>query len=372
MNLMNRSWRLSWQAWTGLLGLGWVLWITITYASLIMEIIWIVFGAFLLSLAIRPLADKLAQRHIPRSVTVLGVYVGLVGLLAILGTLLVPIITAETALLRANGPSLLQTALLHLSAAPLVGNVIPSNSTLTQNVFQYLAKLGPTFLSTVAGAGNGALNLFVVLILAYFLASDTAIGSGLLRNLVPARYRPQVSTMMDRARFRLTRWIWAQIAIALYFAVTFGTGLILLGVPFALTIALIGGMLEIIPYLGGAVAVLLAVISALTVSPWLAVWVFLMYLILIEIQSHIIAPTFYGRAIHLHPAGVLVALLIGFKAGGVIGVFFAVPAAVVLLTLLQEIQAVLLTIPSETPAEDKETTLNTHRREEKILFGKQA
>jgi predicted PurR-regulated permease PerM len=372
MSLMNQSWRLSWQAWFGLLGLGLALWLAITYAGLIMEIIWILFGAFLFSLAIRPLADVLARRRIPRGVTVLGVYVGLIGLLAVLGTLLVPIITAETALLRASGPSLLQTALSHLSVAPLVGNVIPSNSTLIQNVFQYVAKLGPTFLSTVAGAGESVLNLFVVLVLAYFLAADTTIGPGLLHNLIPARYQSQVSAMMGRARYRLTRWVWAQVAIAIYFALMFGPGLTLLGVPFALTIALIGGMLEIIPYLGGAVAVLLGVISALTVSPWLAVWVFLMYLILTEIQSHIIAPTFYGRAMHLHPAAVLVALLIGFKAGGIIGVFFAVPVAVVLLTLLQEIEAVSLTVPSETPAEDKEATLNMHRREEKVLFGKQA
>jgi predicted PurR-regulated permease PerM len=372
MSLMKRSWRLSWQAWVGLLGLGLLLWVTITYAGLIMEIIWIIFGAFLLSLAIRPLADRLAQRHIPRSVTVLGVYVGLIGLLAGLGTLLVPIITTETALLRANGPSLLQTALLHLTATPLIGNVIPSSSTLAQNVFQYVATLGPTFLSTVAGAGESALNLFVVLILAYFLATDTSIGPGLLQNLIPVRYQPQVSAMMGRARYRLTRWIWAQVAIAIYFALMFGIGLTLLGVPFALTIALIGGILEIIPYLGGAVAVFLGVISALTVSPWLAVWVFLMYLILTEIQSHIIAPTFYGRAMHLHPAAVLLALLIGVKVEGIVGVFFAVPVAVVLLTLLQEIQAVSLTTRPETPIVGKEVTLDTDIEKQKILLGKQA
>jgi predicted PurR-regulated permease PerM len=190
--------------------------------------------------------------------------------------------------------------------------------------------------------------------------------------LIPVRYQPQVSAMMGRARYRLTRWIWAQVAIAIYFALMFGIGLTLLGVPFALTIALIGGILEIIPYLGGAVAVFLGVISALTVSPWLAVWVFLMYLILTEIQSHIIAPTFYGRAMHLHPAAVLLALLIGVKVEGIVGVFFAVPVAVVLLTLLQEIQAVSLTTRPETPIVGKEVTLDTDIEKQKILLGKQA
>jgi len=371
MNLMNQTGRLNWQVWAGLLGLGLTLWVIITYAGLMMEIIWIVFGAFLLSVAIRPLADKLAQGHIPRTITVLGVYVGLVALLVILGTLLVPIITTETTILQSNGPKLLQTAWSHLTATPLIGNVIPPNSTLIQNGLQYVAQLGPTLLSTVAGAGESALDIFVALILAYFLATDTSIGPGLLQNLVPARYQPKISAVMGRARYRLTRWVWAQVAIAIYFALTFGIGLTVLGVPFALTIALVGGVLEIIPYLGGVVAVFLGVISALTVSPWLALWVFLMYLILTEVQSHIIAPMFYGRAMHLHPAAILLALLVGIKVKGIIGVFFAVPVAVVLLTLLQEIRAI--SVSPEIPiAGGKEVTPDANSKRQRILLKKQA
>jgi predicted PurR-regulated permease PerM len=81
-------WRLSLQAWIALLALGLALWLTITYAGLLLEVIWVLFGAFLLSLAICPLADALTRWHIPRGVTVLGVYAGLGGVLALLGSLL--------------------------------------------------------------------------------------------------------------------------------------------------------------------------------------------------------------------------------------------------------------------------------------------
>ena len=70
---MKYTWHLGWQTWLSLLALGVALWTVISYANLMMEIIWILFGAFLLSLAIRPLADRLTRRRVPRSLTVLAV-----------------------------------------------------------------------------------------------------------------------------------------------------------------------------------------------------------------------------------------------------------------------------------------------------------
>ena len=376
--MKQKTWRLSGQAWLGLLALALVFWITISYASLVIEIILILFGSFLFSLAIDPLATVMARRRVPRGVTVIGVYIVLLGLAASLGALLVPIVGAETAMLRANGPNLLQTALSRLATTPLVGQLIPSNSALSQNLLQYLYALGPTFLNTVANVGETVLNLLVVLILTYFLATDETIVPRLLRSLVPKRSQAQVALVVTHLRKRLARWIWAQLAIALYFALVFGLGLTLLNVPFALTIALVGGTLEIIPYVGGTVAVTLGVLSALTVNPWLAVWVIALWAIVVEVQGHIVAPTFYGRAIHIHPAIVLVALLIGAKTKGIVGVFFAVPVAVVLITLLQEVQATSQTIPTEASAQssdpdepvlqEEQTSSNSRPSADKVII----
>jgi predicted PurR-regulated permease PerM len=79
------SWRLIVQVWAGLLALGLALWFTITYAGLILEVMGVLSGALLVSLAIYPLADFLACWRVPRGLTVLGVYVGLVVVLMLLG-----------------------------------------------------------------------------------------------------------------------------------------------------------------------------------------------------------------------------------------------------------------------------------------------
>lgn len=331
---------LSWQTWLALLALGVSLWVIVVYANLLLQIIWILFGAFLLSVAVRPITDVLARWRVPRGLTVLAVYLAAMGLLATLGSLLVPVVGTEIAMFRANGPNLLNKALSHLSTLPFLGQLVSSLSIPTQNLVQDASTVFPAFLNTVTGAGDVTLSLLVVLVLAYFFSTDGDLGTQLTESFVPARYRPQILTLVRRLRFRLTRWVWAQVAIAVYFAVTFGLGATLLGIPFAFTIALVGGVLEIVPYLGGTVALMLAILSALTVNPWLALWVIGLSILIAEVQSHIVAPMFYGRALHLHPALVLVVLLIGVKVQGIIGVFFAVPVTVVLITIWQEVQAV--------------------------------
>jgi predicted PurR-regulated permease PerM len=341
------TWRLSFQAWLGLLLLGLALLLTITQASLLVEVIWVSFGAMLLSLAIRPLANALAPWRIPRGITVLTIYAGLAGALIILGNLLAPIISTEIARLQANGPALLQTGLSRIADMPLARQWLPSTDTLARDLIQRTDTLTRALVGAVAGVGGMALDMVILLVLAYFFATDTGMAKRLLTAWVPDHHQSQVQNFMARLRNRLTRWVWAQVAIAFYFAVVFSLGLTLLGVPFALTIGLTGGVLELIPYLGGAVSLLLAILSALSVSPLLVLWVVLFYAAVVEVEAHIIAPAFYGRVMGLHPAVVLIALLIGAKARGVIGVLFAVPVAVVLAAVVQEVQSNLALVRSE-------------------------
>ena len=181
-----------------------------------------------------------------------------------------------------------------------------------------------------------------MLVLAFFFASDKDLGERLLTWWVPSRHQAKIRLIMEGLRRRLTRWVLAQVAVAIYFAFAFSIGLKLLGVPFAVTIGLIGGVLEIIPYLGGFIGFLFAVTSALAVDPWLALWVAIFYVVVTEIESHVIAPAFYGRVINLHPAVILVALLVGAKVEGILGVFFAVPIAVILAAILDEVRASFL------------------------------
>jgi predicted PurR-regulated permease PerM len=335
------SWRPNLPTWLGLLTLGLALWLIINHVGLLLEVLWVLFGALLLNLAIRPLAERLARWRVPRGLTVLGVYAILAAVLTLVGSLLAPILSTEVAHLRSDASDLLQAAATRLAAIPLLGHLLPSTDTLAQSLSQRLDVMVSAALGTAASIGSLALDVLLVLVLAYFFVIDRTLGQRLLRDWSPMRHRSQVDVIVASASQRLTRWLWAQVAVASYFALVFGVGLTLLGVPFAFSIGLVGGILEIIPYLGGTVAVSLAVVSALTIKPLLALWVILFYVVVVEVESHLVAPTFYGRVIGLHPVVVLLALVVGAKAQGVIGVLFAVPVVVVLSVIIQEARKAL-------------------------------
>lgn len=325
--------------WLSLLGVALAFWLIVSYAALLLEVAGVLFGALLLSLAIAPLAERLARRRVPRGLTVLAVYLLGGALLVVLAGLLVPVVRAEAGLLQAQGPALVQRATDQLATLPGFERVAPNlNQTIANGVGPQLSGIAGSAVRALADVGGLALNLLIVIVLTYVFVSDRGLAGRLITGWVPQEHQSRVQRVAERLRVRLTRWVWAQVLIALYFAVVYSIGLRVLGVPFALSIGVVGGVLEIVPYLGGALAVVLAVISALSVSPWLALWVIIFHVIVVELESHVIAPALYGKVIGVHPALMLMALLVGAKTGGFLGVFFAVPVAVVLLALVQELR----------------------------------
>jgi len=203
----SHPWRLSLQAWIGLLTLGLTLWLVITYAGLVLEVVGVVFGALLLSLAIRPLVDALSGWRIPRGITVLGVYIGLGDALVLLGSLLVPVFKAELAHLQANRPALLQSALSQLAAIPLLKQRLPSTTVLAQNLAQRLDILLSTVVDAVTGIGGLAVDLVLILVLTYFFTTGTQWDEHLLNGWVPPHYRPRARAIAVGLRQRLSRWV---------------------------------------------------------------------------------------------------------------------------------------------------------------------
>lgn len=333
---MTITYRLSLQAWLSLAALALVVWLLISHSAALLELGFVLLGALLLTLAIRPFADYLTRYYIPRAVTAMLMYSGLLLLLVLVGRLLVPVVETEIAQVRQNAPQLWNTVEAQLASLSF-GGVAPSTDAVVQNLVQQIDTLFSSAVGTVAGLGRLLVDGFALLILSYFFTTDTGWNGRLLFWIPPAQ-QPSVSQMLDHLQERLTRWVWAQILISLFFAVTFGTGMGLMHVPFALTIAVVSGVLGLIPYVGNIIALLFATISALTISPALALWVVVLNLVVGNVAAHILAPWLYGRAMGLHSAWMLLALLCGAKIAGVMGVFFAVPVTVIITAVLQETQ----------------------------------
>jgi predicted PurR-regulated permease PerM len=328
--------RLGPQLWFGLFSLIIAVWATITHIGLVGEVIAVLFGSFLISLAMRPAADFLSRWKVPRGVTVILIYVLVLAVLALIGGFAGTAIGGQVVQLIENGPALIQRAADSLQSIPIISQTFPSLDSVAQDISRGVQALASALLGAATGAGRIVIELLMVLFIAFFFTTDVSIGERLIDTWSPERYKHRIRAVALYATERLKRWVGAQIMLIAYFAVVYGAGLLIIGVPFAVTIALIGGLLELVPFVGGATALILSVIAALTVRPALVIWVLVLYIVVAQIESNIVLPHLYGQAVDVHPVIILVALFIGGRIGGVFGALFTVPAVVVVAAIIKE------------------------------------
>jgi predicted PurR-regulated permease PerM len=350
------SWRISKQAWLGLLALVLVSYFTITHTRLILEIAADIFGAILISLAFHPLHSFLAKKGIPRSIGVGISYILILGVLALLGDLLVPLFSTEIDLFKTKGPDFLNSISDFISSVPILHNLIPSTNNLSQIFTQRLDTLVQTTFATLINIGTLLVDAVIVLILVYFFSTDPGIAKRIIRKWTPDHLQDTILIVAENVRQRLTRWVNAQMFFVLYFTATYSITMALFKIPFAFAIGLLGGLFGIIHYVGAYIATILAILVALTVKPIYALWIFLIFAAINEVQGHILAPAIYGRATKINTALALLALFVGAELAGIVGAFFAIPVTVVLTAIVSELQTIQSSNGESQPEVDDQRT----------------
>ena len=113
--------------------------------------------------------------------------------------------------------------------------------------------------------------------------------------------------------------------------------LFVLGIPGALFLGILAGLLNFVPYLGPVVGAVPPLLLALTVSPTMVLWVFLSYLVIQTVEGYVVTPLVMERATSLHPAVVIATIAVLSTAFGLLGTLLAVPATVAAGVLVEEL-----------------------------------
>lgn len=181
------------------------------------------------------------------------------------------------------------------------------------------------------------LNLIIALILAFYLLRDfNQIKSNLI-GLLPDRHREKVLIFWSEINQVIEGFIRGQLLVAFFVAFTVTLGLYWLKIPYALIIGLIAGIAGIIPYLGSIIGILPALILAFLQSPWLALKVLVMFVIIQQVEGSIVAPKIVGDRVGLHPLVIVFSLLAGGQLLGIWGMLLAVPLAAILKVFLNHL-----------------------------------
>jgi len=247
-------------------------------------------------------------------------------------------------------PSLVDETQQLLVAIPSYLNALTSLSLRLHNSFGFVPDLSqgltqfrdfanqllgsfPLLLRQTFGA---TIELVATLILALYMAYDpSTLIDGILR-LVPRRHHRRFNRLLKATGVRLRGWIFGTGIAMLFLGVGTTLGLWALGMPLALSFGVIAGLLEVVPYFGSIAGTFLPALVALTLSPFKFLSVLMLFLVLNQIDAHLVQPLVMGRQVNLHPVVVILTFLVMGKLLGFIGILLAVPAAAVFVTLIDE------------------------------------
>ncbi|PYE84895.1 AI-2E family transporter [Pseudoroseicyclus aestuarii] len=189
-------------------------------------------------------------------------------------------------------------------------------------------------LVTLGGAGA---NIVVVLTLSIFLATKPEFYRRGMVKLVPPQHRPRADQICHDIGRGLWYWLLGQLVDMLAVAALVFLGLWLLGVPLPLTLALIAGLLNFVPFVGPIISVVPAILVALSEGMGTVVWVGLLYLTVQQIEGNVIMPLVQQRTTAIPPALTIVAVALFGVLFGLIGVLLATPLLLVAMILVQKL-----------------------------------
>jgi putative heme transporter len=182
----------------------------------------------------------------------------------------------------------------------------------------------------------GLLLLFVVLF--FYLKDGPRLANGIITT-APRRYEDRLRRLADRSWDTLGKYFRGQMLVALVDAVGIGLGLVILGVPLALPLAVLVFFGGLFPIVGAVVTGALAVLVALADQGLTtALIVAGIVLAVQQLEANVLEPIILGKVIHLHPLVILVAITTGAVTIGILGAFLAVPVAAVISEVVDELR----------------------------------
>lgn len=330
--------KLTPRTWLALVGLGLAIYVAIQALPLLRVVLLLLLVAAFLALLIAPLADAMERRGLARGHTTGAALFGALALLASLVLMLLPVLFDSLGRLAGALDGLAARLPAELGAA----TGLPELGALGGDVTGQAAGAIRWAIGQ-AGALLGQIGLIafaavVTVAIVFALVGDRRSAPLLMRLLLPERHHDRAVRLARAASEGLARWFVAQLAICAYYAVAYTAVLLVLGVPYAVQIGVISGLLEFIPYMGGLVGLTLSALAAATVGPTTVALVVALETAIGMLAVYVVVPYVFSRAIDVPPALVLFGLFVGGLVGGFFAALLTVPLLAVLMVVLRELR----------------------------------
>lgn len=297
----------------------------LVFLYLIRDILVMVFIALIIAAAVNGPVSWLQRRRVPRLLGVIFIYLFALLLFALIISLVLPPLAGQVKQLAKHFPEFMEKAGVSLQEwwgkYRFEGNL----QTFLDRIGDKLNQATTSIFSTIISLFGGFFSAIIVLVISFYLAVQERGMKGFLVSLVPNDHQTYFSDLIDRIQIKIGGWLRGQLLLMLIIGLLTFIGLSLLNVKYALTLALIAGLLEIVPYVGPILSAVPAVILAFFQSPILALLVVVLFVVVQELENYLIVPQVMKRTVGLNPIVIIIVMLIGAKLAGIIGIVLSVP-----------------------------------------------
>jgi len=307
------------------------------FIYVIRDVIALFFIAVVLTAAIEPAVNWFQKKKIPRAFGVLIIYFAIFLIIGSLISFLVPSIVHQFQGFAQDFPNYLE----RISKSFNIFENYTSSKGIEFNKDEFFQNIGGgltnssgQIFSTTLGVFSGFLSIIVVFSMTFYMSVIEDGMKKFLISIVPGKHQDYAVSLAVRIKEKIGRWMIGQLFLMLVIFAMYYIALSVLGVPYALILAMFGGILEIIPYLGPILAAIPAVIVGLLVSPITGLLVLALYIIIQQFENHVIVPQIMKKAIGLNPLAVVLAIIVGAKLAGPFGAILAVPVATAISVFL--------------------------------------
>lgn len=288
----------------------------------------------------RPIVGFMLRFKIPKGISILIIYLVIIGLFVLLGFSIGPLLGEQFEALVDNFPSMLEDAKVRfneLNHNPWVNKYIDWNM-IADSVVNYLQTSYTTIGSNLAGFFGIITNILLVFVtvpfILYYMLKEGEKAAPYVLRVLPEKEREHGVKILHDLDHALSSYIKGQVLVAITIGVIVFIGYLIIGMPYALLLAIFAMFTNVIPYIGPLIGLAPAAIVASIHSPSMIIKVLIVAVIAQQVEGNFVTPRVMGKNLNVHPLTIILLLLVAGSLAGFLGMLLAIPTYAVLKVVI--------------------------------------
>lgn len=306
------------------------------------DVVAVILLSIVIASAIEPLNHWFMRYRVPRVIGVIIIYLSGFIIFSSIIYLMIPPMLGDVVNFFSTLPSFIESLLGKKSALYDIFPEIPSVlSNFIQSSAFSLEDAAATFSKGVFSAGSnffgGVVSFILLIVISFYLSVQEHGVENFLRIITPLKHEAYILDLWKRSQRKIGRWLQGQLLLGALVGVIVFLGLTILNVKYAILLAILTAIFEVIPVFGPIMAAIPAIAVAFVQGPFVSLMVLLLYVLVQQFENHLIYPLVVRKTIGVPPLLVVISLVVGAKLGGFFGIVLAVPIAAVLVEYLNDV-----------------------------------